>query len=261
MLKTRIISALIGIPLILAILYLGGVYWMLFFALLGIGGLYEFNRMVNKEYQSSLILGIILMLIVMFNIYNTLLLPTFVLFTICLVIYLVKRFPQISIVDISLNIFPALYIGFSLSFAIMLTNEPHAFFIMLAVFLFTWSSDIGGYTFGRLWGKNKLAPHLSPNKTWEGSVGGIILTVITGIIFFNIYNVGNINLYSIILLGAISSIAAQLGDLFISSVKRIFGVKDSGHLIPGHGGVLDRFDSFLLVLPVVYCCINLGNFL
>lgn len=261
MLKTRIITALIGIPLILAILYLGGIYWMVFFALLGIGGLYEFNRMVNKEYQASLLLGIILMLIVMFNIYNTLLLPTLVLFTMCLVIYLVTRFPQVSIVDLSLSIFPALYLGFSLSFAILLNYEPHAFIIMLAVFLFTWSSDIGGYAFGRLWGKNKLAPHLSPNKTWEGSMGGIILTVITAVVFFNIYNVGNINLYTTILLGIISSIAAQLGDLFISSVKRIFAVKDSGNLIPGHGGILDRFDSFLLVLPVIYSCIYLGKFL
>ncbi|NLB87672.1 MAG: phosphatidate cytidylyltransferase, partial [Syntrophomonadaceae bacterium] len=241
MLRTRIITALVGIPLILAILYLGGVYWMVFFALLGIGGLYEFHRMVNKEYQPSLILGIILMLIVMFNIYNTLLLPTFVLFILCLVIYLVTRFPQISIVDLSLSIFPALYLGFSLSFVILLSQEPHAFLVMLAVFLFTWSSDIGGFTFGRLWGKNKLAPHLSPNKTWEGSIGGIILTVVTGIIFFKICNVDNLNLYNIILIGIISSIAAQLGDLFMSSVKRVFAVKDSGNLIPGHGGILDRF--------------------
>lgn len=261
MLKTRIISAIIGIPLILAVLYLGGVYWMVFFALLGIGGLYEFNRMVNKQYQSSLLLSIILMLIVMFNIYNTLLLPTLVLFTLGSVIYLVIRYPKVSIVDLSLSIFPALYIGFSLSFIVLLSKEPNAFLVMLAVFLFTWSSDIGGYTFGRLWGKNKLAPQLSPNKTWEGAMGCIIFTVITAIIFFQICKVDDISLYSIILVGIISSIAAQLGDLVMSSVKRVFAVKDSGNLIPGHGGILDRFDSFLLVLPVVYCCLFIGNFL
>ncbi len=261
MLKERIISTIVGVPLIVAILYTGGVYWIVFFALLGLGGLYEFNKMISKEYQPMWVFSILLMLIIMFHSYNDLLIPSLVLFMFIIVIYLVIKFPQTTIIDMALSLLPALYLGFSLSFAILLNNQPHAFLIMLVLFLFTWSSDVGGYVFGRLWGKHKLAPLLSPNKTWEGSMGGIVLTIIAAVLLFNGAGLGHQNIVSIIILGILSSIAAQLGDLFMSGVKRIFSIKDSGNLIPGHGGILDRFDSFLLVLPIVYCCIYYGKIL
>ncbi|HZK42798.1 MAG TPA: phosphatidate cytidylyltransferase [Syntrophomonadaceae bacterium] len=261
MLKKRIITILIGIPFILAILYIGGICWTLFFTVLGLGSLYEFNRMTKKSYQPPLFIGVILFLITMFYMYNYYLLLTIVLFIVGLVIYLIARFPRETIIDISLILFPALYIGISLSFAILINNQPDGFVLMLAVFLLTWSSDVGGYIFGKKWGKRKLAPALSPNKTWEGSLGGVILTIITAFVFLSICDLGNYSLYSIILLGFAASIAAQLGDLLMSGVKRVFDVEDSGNIIPGHGGILDRFDSFLLVLPVVYCFLYYGQFL
>lgn len=261
MLKERIISAVIGVPIIIAILYTGGVYWIAFFALLGIAGLYEFNRIISQEFKPVWILNILLLLIIMFSSFDLLIVPALVLFLLLLVIYLVIMFPKITIVDIALSLFPALYIGFSLNFAILLNNHPHAFLIMLLIFLFTWSSDVGGYVFGRFWGRHKLAPELSPNKTWEGAIGGILLSIFTAFIFFTIFKNGEQNIFFILLLGILSSSAAQLGDLFMSGVKRRFTIKDTGSLIPGHGGVLDRFDSFLLVLPIVYCCIYYGKIL
>lgn len=261
MLKERIISAVVGIPIIVAILYTGGVYWIAFFALLGIAAIYEFNRMISREYQPLWLLSLLLMLLIMLSSFNALIIPALVLFMLLLIIYLVIKYPQITIVDVALSLFPAIYIGFSLNFAILLNNHPLAFLIMLLIFLFTWSSDIGGYFFGRFWGKHKLAPKLSPKKTWEGSLGGVFLTVLIAIIFFTIIKNGEQNIIIIIILGILSSIAAQLGDLFISGVKRKFAIKDTGNLIPGHGGVLDRFDSFLLVLPIVYCCIYYGKIL
>ncbi len=256
MLKERIISGLIGVVLILSILYAGGVYWIAFFTFLGLGGLYEFNRIFKKEYNPPILVGVILFLITMFYLYNKSLILSLVLFMVFLVIYLIIKYPKVSIVDITLSIFPALYIGFSFSFALLILEEPHAFLIMLSIFLLTWTSDIGGYFFGSLWGKRKIAPKLSPNKTWAGSIGGIILSLITALIFYKYAQIGNHNLFNLIILGIMASIAAQAGDLFISSVKRIFAVKDTGSLIPGHGGILDRFDSFILVLPVVFALLT-----
>lgn len=256
MLKERIISGIIGVGLILAILYTGGVYWIVFFTLLGLGALYEFNRMLKIDYNPSLLISSLLYLIIMFYMYNKWLIPALVLFMLFSVIYLVIKYPKINIIDITLSIFPALYIGFSLSFALLVLDLPQAFLTMLLIFLLTWSSDVGGYLFGRLWGKHKMAPALSPNKTWAGSLGGIFLTILVTFIFFGIIPSNNYDYFNLTILAIFASLAAQFGDLFISSVKRVFTIKDTGSLIPGHGGILDRFDSFILVLPVVFSLLN-----
>lgn len=97
-----------------------------------------------------------------------------------------------------------------------------------------------------------MAPRLSPNKTWEGATGGLVLCAITGFVFFLIIDIDGVSRAYALLLGGSASIMAQLGDLFISAAKRYFQVKDTGKILPGHGGILDRFDSFLLVVPLVY---------
>lgn len=257
MLKERIFSGIIGISIILAILYAGGVYWIVFFALLGIAALYEFHRMFQFNYKPSLLLSIIFFLLIMFYNYNNWFVYSLVLFMFFLVIYLVMGYPRINIVDIALSIFPALYVGFASSFVLLILDNPQSFLIMLAIFLLTWSSDIGGYLFGSLWGRRKIAPVISPNKTWAGSMGGIFLSILVILAYFHIVSFGNYDKLSIIILAVFASFAAQFGDLFISSVKRAFTIKDTGSLIPGHGGVLDRFDSFFLVLPIVYCLLNI----
>jgi len=146
----------------------------------------------------------------------------------------------------------AFFLGFMLNFALRLGDLEQGSLAVLLAFLLTWASDTGGYFGGRFWGKNKLAPLLSPNKTREGALGCIVLTVITAVVFFIITDMETASGAYLVLLGILASIMAQLGDLFISSIKRNFKVKDTGWIIPGHGGVLDRFDSFLLVVPLVY---------
>ncbi len=105
---------------------------------------------------------------------------------------------------------------------------------------------------GRKLGRNKLAPHVSPNKTWEGSIGGtVVATIIVGV-FAYFYPQGNYSLLTTVLLTIVLSVFGQLGDLVESALKRYYGVKDSGKILPGHGGILDRFDSLLLVLPALH---------
>jgi phosphatidate cytidylyltransferase len=125
---------------------------------------------------------------------------------------------------------------------------------MLGAFILIWSADIGAYFAGRKWGKNKLASSISPGKTLEGVLGGLVLALITSFIFmyttpaYSLVSVyGNIALILAIIVLVIISVA---GDLFESAMKRQSGVKDSGNILPGHGGILDRIDSLISVAPV-----------
>lgn len=118
----------------------------------------------------------------------------------------------------------------------------------IVVFVISFSTDVFAYFAGRLFGKHKLIPKISPKKTIEGSIGGIICTILVCALFAYVMNISIINIIPIALLG---SIVAQLGDLFASAIKRYCGIKDFGKLIPGHGGILDRFDSVIFVALLI----------
>jgi phosphatidate cytidylyltransferase len=121
---------------------------------------------------------------------------------------------------------------------------------MLYVLTLVWVADIGAYFSGRKFGKHKLAPGISPAKTWEGVAGGVILNVLWMVIVFQISNGWDIKLWQFILIGLATSMISVVGDLYESILKREAGVKDSGKLLPGHGGVLDRIDSIIAATPI-----------
>jgi len=254
MFKLRIISGIIGVAVLLAVIYAGGVYWKTFFVFLGIIGLYEYYGMMrNRSFKVLVIPGFLLLFLLLFSPFISGYLFVFSwIIALLIVINLVIKYPGVTVNDLSLSMLGAVYIGFLLSYAVRMADVSNAFMVMFLALILTWSSDIGGYAFGVTWGKNKLTPDLSPNKTWEGSIGGIFLSAIASGVFFELWGIAGVNCAYAILLGVVSSIMGQLGDLFMSAIKRYFGVKDSGNIIPGHGGVLDRFDSFMLVVPLVY---------
>lgn len=125
--------------------------------------------------------------------------------------------------------------------------------VLLALFI-VWATDMGAYFIGRKIGKRKLLPKVSPNKTIEGSLGGIACAIVTAMIFMLVDKAvyAPHNFFVMIIFVIFFSIFAQFGDLVESSIKRHFGVKDSGKLIPGHGGILDRFDSMIFVFPIMH---------
>ena len=254
MLRTRITSALIGIPLLLALLYLGGVYGYALFVFLALGSLYEFNRVMRHQaMRPPIVTGYLILVTILFSpIYpEKIFFPVLFLLVLGVVVVSVLTFPRTTWVDVAVNSFASLYLGYLFSFGLRMLNMEQSFLVILLALLLTWSSDVGGYFIGRQWGKTKLAPRLSPKKTWEGAAGAIGLTVMVS--FLSYYLMGpQPGLPAYLLLGVIASLAAQFGDLFMSNMKRYFGVKDAGNLIPGHGGLLDRFDSFMLVMPVVF---------
>lgn len=126
---------------------------------------------------------------------------------------------------------------------------PGWLFVTLAI---AFLSDTGAYAFGRLWGKHKLYPAVSPGKTWEGALGGIVGANVATVGFGHCFLLPELSIPKAIVLAVIGSFAGQVGDLFESMLKRGYGVKDSGTLLPGHGGMLDRVDALLFVGPVVY---------
>lgn len=144
-----------------------------------------------------------------------------------------------------------------------LPGEKGSFVMTLWFIFMVWSVDIGGYIIGSSLKGPKLAPHISPNKTWSGLVGGVILAISVSFIYMyatkNIFNLPmplNEQL-RFAQLGAFIAIVAQIGDLIESAIKRYLGVKDSSNLIPGHGGVFDRIDGLIFAAPIVYCYFSL----
>lgn len=254
MLRTRVITAVVGIPLLLYILYCGGPFWTGLFILIGLVGLYEYHRaMTYAEFKPLVIPSYLLLLTLMFvSLYPRWLEPAAFFILVVSAAWMIFRFPRITFIDLVLSLFGSVYLGFLLGYAIRLAAFKMAFPIVLLALLLTWSSDIGGYFAGRFWGNHKLAPVLSPAKTREGALGATLLPVLIALAFFQIVKMDGVNAAYVLLLGIAAGLAAQGGDLFESGLKRYFGVKDSGSIIPGHGGVLDRFDSFLFVIPVVY---------
>ena len=148
-------------------------------------------------------------------------------------------------------VYLALPFGFALGLPKFSTLDPEKSFTLEVFMLFVliWSSDTFAYLTGKFFGKHKMAPKISPKKTWEGFAGGVVLTLVLGFFVEQYFPELRGNW---MIVGLLVSIFAPLGDLVESQLKRSFAVKDSGNIIPGHGGVLDRLDSFIICAPVVY---------
>ena len=155
-------------------------------------------------------------------------------------------------------IYTALPFGFALGLPKFSAEESTFTLEVFFLFVLIWSSDSFAYFTGKFFGKHKMAPKISPKKTWEGFAGGVFFTIILGY-FIELYYPDLRGNY--IIVGLLVSVFGPLGDLVESQLKRNFGVKDSGNVIPGHGGILDRLDSFIICVPVVYLYFILDKFL
>ena len=167
---------------------------------------------------------------------------------------------------VGITLLGVFYTGGMLSFAYAIRYHRYAVgslagtaLVVLPLFL-TWGTDIGGFVFGRAFGRRRLMPQISPGKTIAGAVGGLLLAVAVCIVYvrFVLRPAGHLAmpLWGVLLFGAVISVAAQVGDLVESMLKREAGVKDSSHLIPGHGGALDRVDSLLFTLPLGFVLLS-----
>lgn len=257
----RIATALVGIPLILGALYVGK--WPLFALVAGMGliGFHEFTRILwAKGVQVAEWIGYAGVLGTLawaqFAPANSALLGGILTAVILLsLLWLLKSFPERTWLEATATVGGVIYTGFLLSHLLLLRNmgggsgwDLGLGWVALAFFC-TWSADSFAYFAGRAFGKRKLAPKISPGKSVEGFIGGLVGAVIVGALWAPV--IGH-SWFLGALIGLAVALIAPVGDLAESALKRYAGVKDSGKLLPGHGGVLDRFDSSLFVLPVVY---------
>lgn len=244
----RIVAALVMAPLAIAMAYVGGWLWTGLVTAAAIGLYVEWLTVIGARKLRLVIVGVLILLAVGWvdlghinKIYLSALVALGVL--------------AVGILSSDHRLWTAAGLGYALAASIASSavrlDQLRGFAALMLVLLVVWATDIGGYFAGRLIGGPKLWPQVSPKKTWAGAIGGFAasLGVAAG---FTAFNFGKI--IPLLLLGAVLSIASQLGDLFKSAVKRRFGVKDSSHIIPGHGGLMDRLDGFVaaIVLAAVF---------
>lgn len=255
--KKRILSAIVALSIFIPIFIIGGFPFALAIYIISILGLKEFltakNSKKNLPIFVEFISYIIFSLIVLANINNKELIFT-VDFRVLAALFLVYLIPtvlyhdreQYSITDAFYLIAGVFFLGVSFSLLIVLRNVNLDLIIYL--FLITILTDTYAYITGSLIGKHKLLKEISPNKTWEGMIGGTIFGTIISIIFYTTIIDQAIPLYEISLITLFLSIIGQFGDLCFSAIKRYFNIKDFSNIMPGHGGILDRLDSIIFVM-------------
>lgn len=247
-LKTRVITAIIGILLLIFIVFKGKLYLSMSITILSIIGLWEFYSSLNNinirpiNYMGYL--GAIGLFISNAFQVVTVELVFYLITAILLIILLLNK--KVKILDIATTLLGVIYIPFFFFHIYKLDGTRYIWL----VFLIAFGTDTFAYLVGNLVGEHKLSPKISPNKTIEGALGGIIGSLIITIVFGYFADIDLI--FKLMLLSILASIVSQVGDLVASRIKRIVKIKDFGFIFPGHGGVLDRFDSIIFCAPIIY---------
>lgn len=249
----RILTAVVGIPVLLAALYYGGAAWRILVFLVVLVGLLEFARMGGSGLYIDYLMvsGLSFLLISYSGIDGTKLLLWLVF---QLMYYLVRAtLSGMHNFAKAFNLLGVLYVAVPFSF-LVLVREQYGMVWTVFGLMITWLTDTGAYFGGSRYGKHKLAPHISPNKTVEGALCGLLSAVLGSVAFALSSGKSSIRL---VFFAIVLSLCGQMGDLVESALKRERAVKDSGSLLPGHGGILDRFDSLAFVFPMLFLLLRL----
>lgn len=255
----RIVTGIIAGSVFLTMLLLGGYWFAGLIYMMAIVALDEYLRIMHLRSSKSLwIMGLVGLLAIIspwdiqlmtdyFPIESFIWMLLFSLFIIT-----VFTNNKIMIDQTALVFLGIIYIGFGFHFIVETRDmEPFGLFYTTLIMVCVIVTDTGAYFSGYLFGKHKLAPHISPKKTMEGALGGLLLSIIAAFLF-HLFDQELLSFLESLILGFVIGVVGQFGDLIQSAYKRVKGVKDSGKLLPGHGGVLDRVDSWLIVFPFVH---------
>lgn len=276
----RTVSGLIFVAMLVGLPFVGELMYRILFLVLGLGIMDELIGLINKSGKAKVgkitpILGYVIISGVFGGLRyaseESLELVIFILAFVLLLLFVfaaeLYRKKAEPINDLAYWAFTQLYVALpfgiiqSLPFIPVQGYVPeYSPLLPLAMFAFIWSTDTGAFCVGSLIGKRKLFPRISPNKSWEGAIGGVVIAMIVGYVFSIFFDI--LNVYQWIGLAFVVSVSGIFGDLVESLLKRTWGIKDSGSIMPGHGGFLDRFDSSLFAIPVtafyLYCIAALG---
>ena len=235
----------------------------IFVILLSILGIYEYNRCFkSKGYKPISFIGYISCLGIFLvdanidiSIKVNIIAIAIPILLVAMFAYIVIRKLEVSVVYLAITALSIIYVPFLFSFVKLLAIMPQGRILVLIAFVSAMATDTFAYEIGSRIGKHKLSPTVSPKKSIEGSVAGIIGSMIACVVIgviTNAYFDTNFNIIVLAIMGVVLSIVGQIGDLAASSIKRFCGQKDFSNLLPGHGGILDRFDSIMFVVPIVY---------
>lgn len=263
MFAKRLISGIILV--ILAILVVGAGGSILFFAtgMISLIGLFELYRVMKIQSNPVGVVGYItaisyyVMLWVQEETYITLMIIAALMVLMCIYVF---TFPKYKTEEITVAFFGVFYVAVMLSYLYQVRVMADGKYVVWLIFLSSWGCDTCAYCVGMLFGKHKLAPVLSPKKSIEGAIGGVLGATLLGFLYGTLFGtrmeaVTNPQI-ACALACAIASVISQIGDLAASAIKRNHDIKDYGHLIPGHGGILDRFDSMLFTAPAIFFAVT-----
>ncbi|MBS3897808.1 MAG: phosphatidate cytidylyltransferase [Dethiobacter sp.] len=247
----RLASTLVGIPVVLAVTWMGGLpffFMALFIGILALRELYNIARLSRRSerlfgYGSHLFLFFSVSFFGMDSYFAGL-----IFVFLALSIYWLFFYP-VDFKNLAVLFWGVFYVTVLLSCILLLRQAPNGFLLVAAALITVWASDTGAYLVGMSIGRRKLMPAVSPAKSFEGAAGGVLFAAVALMLMAS--SMGY-SLWQAAALGVVLSVAGQLGDLAESALKRWGNVKDSGSFLPGHGGVLDRIDSILFVIPVAY---------
>lgn len=256
MFKTRLISGIVLVVLLLTFGIAGGYWLRSALGAISLVGLYELYRVFHIEksglgyagYAAAVIYYVFEMKLDM--------LPFAMILIIALMTVYVFSFPKYKADQVMAAFFGVFYVAVMLACIYQTRILPNGQYLIWLIFLCSWGCDTCAYCVGMLIGKHKMAPVLSPKKSIEGAVGGVVgaalLTIIYGFVFQKAMGSTTEHIFILAGISAVGALISMIGDLAASAIKRNYEIKDYGTLIPGHGGILDRFDSVIFTAPIIY---------
>lgn len=258
MLKTRVISSCVGVVILLLVLLCGETVLRIAAGLVSLLMILELFRAIKLRSLIIIPAGLFAALLSANVFPDTLLFPAFSVYLLVMLSIMLFSFKTLHMHDIAAATLFSLFIGLFMGCLTRIRMAEGGEYWIWLVFLGAWGSDVFAYFTGCQFGTKKLLPAVSPKKTVEGAIGGALGASICFLLFgLIIGGLGNVHPVSLLFAGVLSSLCGQVGDLTASVIKRQYGIKDYGKIMPGHGGAMDRFDSILFVAPIVYICMML----
>lgn len=256
--KTRIWTGVVGLPLLILIMYLGGFILVLGVSALAFFGMIEYTRAVNRMFRPKinriLMIALAVMLMVTIKLDYYFLMPVLLVSFIVIFCYEILS-GNVEIQRGSATLMGLIYVPVMFGHLFLFETVNKGAYYMWLIFVIAFTTDTAAYFIGKSIGNRKIAPLISPKKTIAGSVGGVIVAALCTILYGTIlssYFSFVLPWYLYLVVGVFGSIAGQCGDLMASMIKRKAKIKDFGTILPGHGGILDRFDSILFIIPLIY---------
>lgn len=259
MFKTRLLSGIVLVILALVLIIAGGN--VLLFSTLAISmiGMYELYRVFKMEKSMLAFISYGIAVLYYCNLNWGFIPDVMMIVMLCLILLMfayVFSYPKYEAKQLVVAFFGLFYVAVMLSYVYQIRMLENGLYLAFLIFICSWGCDTCAYCVGKLIGKHKMAPVLSPKKSIEGAVGGVLGTALLTVIYLNVFRRQmEIETTAIIILAVISAVAgliSMVGDLTASAIKRNYDIKDYGALIPGHGGILDRFDSMIITAPIIY---------